>query len=113
MEKYIIIILVVVAVGVAVLANSISAVWASQESKIYTWWLPAVILISPLVFITFGLTVEKLGVTVGSATLDSSLTIATVLVGLIFFGEWASTSSIQYLGLVFTLSGIVLMHMGK
>lgn len=103
---------VLIAVLVAVAANSISAVWASKATKL-NWWLLAVLLISPLVFITFGLVTAKVGLAVSSATIDSLLTFSTILVGLFVFSEWSSIATIQYVGMALTLGGVLLMQFGK
>ena len=103
---------VIGAVLVALAANSVSAVWASKASKINVW-LPVLIIISPLVFITFGLTTSKIGLTLSSGTIDSLLTISTILVGLFLFHEWSNMSFYQYIGISFSIIGIVLMHFHK
>jgi multidrug transporter EmrE-like cation transporter len=94
---------------IAVLANSVSAVWASKDEK-FSLWLVAVVLISPLVFITFGLVASRLGVAIGSATIDSLLTLSTIAVGLIIFGEWSKISPYQYLGIALVVIGIFFMQ---
>ena len=99
---------IIVAVAVALLANSISAIWAQSENKFSIWLIP-VLVISPFVFITFGLTTSRLGVAVSSGTVDSLLTISTIAVGLVIFQEWNRLSGLQYLGLLLALSGIFLM----
>ena|SRR3989344_1546319 len=104
---------IISAVLVAVTANSISTIWAGKENKLTTIWLLAVIIISPFVFITFGLVTSKLGLTVSSATVDSLLTIGSVLVGLFLFQEWNTFSLYQYLGLILAISGIILMQFPK
>ncbi len=101
------------AVVVAVLANSISAVWASKEDKFTSVWFLLMIIISPLVFMTFGLVTSKLGLSITSATIDSLLTVTTILVGLFVFHEWNNVSSYQYIGIFLTILGIVLMQFNK
>ena len=101
------------AVVVAVVANSISAIWASKENKFETIWFLLMIVISPLVFITFGLVTSKLGLTMASATIDSLLTISTILVGLFLFQELNNISWYQYIGIFLAILGIVLMHLHK
>ena len=103
---------VISAVLIALAANSLSAIWASKENK-FTIWLLAVIVISPLVFITFGLATSKLGLSVSSATIDSLLTISTILVGLFIFNEWSNVSLYQYIGMALALLGIILMQFHK
>jgi len=96
---------------VALSANSISAVWASKEEKFSTIWFLALLIVSPLVFITFGLVTSKLGLSMTSAIVDSLLTISTILVGLFIFGEWSNVSMYQLVGILLSISGIVLMQL--
>jgi multidrug transporter EmrE-like cation transporter len=103
---------IISAVAVALLANSISAIWAKQGDK-FTIWLLLVLLISPFVYVTFGLAVAKLGLTVGSATIDSLLTVSTIFVGLIVFKEWGVLSPYQLIGVAISIVGIILMHFHK
>lgn len=95
----------------ALSANSISAVWASKEEKFSTIWFLALLIVSPLVFITFGLVTSKLGLSMTSAIVDSLLTISTILVGLFIFGEWSNVSMYQLVGILLSISGIVLMQL--
>lgn len=99
---------VIGAVAIALLANTVSAIWARGDDK-FSLWLLALLVISPMVFISFGLTTSKLGVTVSSGTIDSLLTVSTIVVGLVLFQEWQRISALQYLGIVFALAGIFLM----
>ncbi len=112
MNKIETILYIILAVVVAVSANYISAIWASKESKI-SIWLFALIIIAPLVFITFGIVTSKLGLALTSATVDSLLTIATIFVGLIILKEWGSISLYQVIGMFFACIGIILMHIQK
>ena len=100
-------------VSVAVLANSISVIWATNKSGKFSMWLLLLIVISPFVFITFGLVASKLGLSMGSAIVDSLLTITTILVGLFIFKEWGSVSTYQYIGMLLAVSGIILMQFHK
>ncbi|OGI66085.1 hypothetical protein A2647_01920 [Candidatus Nomurabacteria bacterium RIFCSPHIGHO2_01_FULL_40_24b] len=101
------------AVVIAILANSISAIWASKENKFTTIWFLLLIIISPLVFITFGLVTHRVGLSVSSATIDSLLTVGTILVGLFLFNEWNNISTYQYVGMFLAIGGIVLMQFHK
>lgn len=112
MSKFHIWILIIIAVVVALAANSIATIWAGKESK-FTLWLLALILISPLVFVTFGLVTSKIGLFVSAGTIDSLLTISTILVGLFVFREWSTISTYQLIGVGFTVAGVVLMHIHK
>jgi len=99
---------IIVAVVVAVSANSISAVWAKQGNK-FTIWLLAVILISPLVFITYGLVTSRIGLALASSVIDSLLIVGTIVVGLILFKEWDKILDLQYIGMGITMLGILLI----
>ncbi len=103
---------IIIAVLIALAANSIATIWAGKESK-FTIWLLALVLISPFVFITFGLVTSKIGLVVSSGTIDSLLTVSTILVGLFIFREWTNISVFQLTGLGFTVLGIILMHIHK
>jgi hypothetical protein len=99
---------IAVAVAVAAAANSVSAVWAGGANKL-SIWLPAMLILSPLVFVTFGMVAARTGLAVASGTVDALLTAATMLIGLTVFREWARTSPLQYLGMAFSLVGVCLM----
>ena len=101
-------------VSIALLANSISVIWATDKSGKFSMWLLLLVLISPFVFITFGLAASKLGgLSMGSAIIDSSLTISTILVGLFLFKEAGNTSMYQYAGMFLAVVGIILMQFHK
>lgn len=97
------------AVAIALLANTIATIWSEGENK-FSLWLLLLILLSPFVFITFGIVTSKVGLVVSSGTIDSLLTISTVLLALFVFGQWQTTSSMQYVGIAFTITGIICMH---
>lgn len=103
---------VLATVSIALVANSVSAIWAEQDKKL-TWWLVAVVLISPLVYITFGLMTAKIGVAIGSGTLDSLLSISTIAVGLVFFKDSKKLSRYQFLGLYCIVVGIICMQLSR
>ena len=109
MEHFITWLYIVGALAVALTTNSVSAIWAEHENK-FTWWLAAVILLSPFVFITFGLVTAKVGVAVGAGTIDALLTLGTVTIGLLFFKDHKNLRPIHYWGLLSICIGIVLMQ---
>lgn len=104
---------VLATVCLAITANSISAIWATQENKLSSPWLFAILIISPLVFITFGLVTSKFGLATASGTADALLTAGTILVGLFIFRELSSVSSYQFLGMALSVVGIILMQLHK
>mgnify|MGYP001605541396 FL=1 len=99
---------VLVAVVVAVTANSISAIWAKQENK-FSIWLLFVILISPLVFITYGLVTSKIGIALASSVIDSLMIIGSIAVGLFLFHETSKIIGLQYLGMGLAVVGVLLI----
>ena len=101
---------VVLAVVVALIANSVSTVWASKESR-FNIWLIVLLIISPLVFITFGIVTAKFGLAVTSATIDSILTISSILVGLFLFGGMSNMLPVQWVGITLAVAGIILIHL--
>lgn len=113
MGKFITWFYIIVAVFVALAANSISTIWAAKENKFFSPWFFAVILISPIVFITFGLVTTRLGLAASSATVDVLLTLTTILVGLIFFHELGNMSYYQFLGIGLAVTGIILLQIHK
>ena len=110
MDKFYTWLFIVLAVAIALGANALSTLWAESDNK-WNWLLLAVILISPLVFISFGLVTSRVGLVVSSGTIDSLLTISTIALALIVFKEWDTVSLAQYIGIGFTITGIVLIHL--
>ncbi|HZH98434.1 MAG TPA: hypothetical protein VEX38_05640 [Fimbriimonadaceae bacterium] len=102
--------LVAVAVGLALLANLTSMLWAIAPAK---WgWLAVTLLLSPLVFLSFGFVASRLGLAVAAATVDALLVVATVVLGLLYFREWERVSAPQGLGVALALCGVALMTFG-
>jgi multidrug transporter EmrE-like cation transporter len=100
---------VVGAVAIALCANLIAASWAKSDEK-FSFLLLLLVIVSPFVFITFGLVTARVGVAIGSGTIDALLTVSTVAFGLLLFQEWDNLSFYQYLGLLCVLAGIVLLQ---
>jgi multidrug transporter EmrE-like cation transporter len=99
---------IALAVAIALSANSVSALWAKNENR-YSLWLLLLVVLSPFVFISFGLVTGRMGLAITSAVIDSLLTISTIIVGLVFFKEWDKISTAQYVGMAFAIIGIFLM----
>ena len=100
--------LLVAAVAVAAMGNAASAHWANQPHKLSIWLL-AIVLLAPLVFITFGLVAARTGLAVAAGTVDLSLTLVTFVIGLVAFGEWNRVSTAQYVGMALAVAGIGLL----
>jgi ABC-type multidrug transport system permease subunit len=76
MKNFAIWVYILGAVTIAVAANSLSTIWAKEEDKLSSWLL-VVILVSPFVYISFGLIASKVGLSIASGVVDSLLTITT------------------------------------
>lgn len=109
MEIYVTWIYIIVTVLVALIGNTLSAIWIAQSDKFKSVWLYILILFSPFVFITFGLTSAKIGLAVGSAVADSMLVIGTILVGLFVFKEYRRLNLYQILGIFLSVIGLFLV----
>lgn len=109
MEIYVTWIYIIVTVLVALIGNTLSAIWIAQSDKFKSVWLYILILFSPFVFITFGLTSAKIGLAVGSAVTDSMLVIGTILVGLFVFKEYRRLNLYQILGIFLSVIGLFLV----
>ena len=104
--------LIVGNIALALTANAVATIWAGQGGR--NWALLAVlVVISPVIFVTFGIVSARVGLAVGSAVIDSALTIASILLGLILFDGWRDVSAVQYGGIGLAVAGIVLMQFGK
>lgn len=104
--------LIAITVIIAASTNSVSAIWAKnfvQGSDKTFLWLMIMLIMSPLVFISFGLVSEKVGLSIAAGTVDAALTISTILIGLFIFGEWNKLSVPQYIGLVMIIVALVLL----
>ena len=98
-------------VALALTANAVATIWAGRDGR--DWGLLAVmVVISPVIFLSFGMVSARLGLAIGSALIDSALTICSILLGLILFGGWRDISALQYGGIGLAVAGIVLMQFG-
>lgn len=100
--------LVLGAVALAALADSVSAIWAREDNKL-TLPLAFLLILGPLVFMTFGLVTTRVGLAITSGVVNTLLVVTSMGIGLFFFGEWSKLSSLQYLGMAFAVVGIALM----
>ncbi len=100
---------IAVALAIAVGANAIATVWGQSANKL-SLWLLALVAISPLVFISFGLVTARTGLLVSAGTIDSLLTLSTIVVALLVFHEWQSLTLIKSVGIGCTVLGIILLH---
>ena len=99
-------------VALALTANATATIWAGRENKVSVL-LVMILIVSPIVFLSFGLVSAKLGLAVGSAVIDSLLTISSIALGLILFGGWRDVTLAQWVGMGLAVAGIVLMQFGK
>ena len=99
---------IVAAVGIATLADSVSALWAREPTKLSPFFF-LILLLGPLVFFSFGLVTTKVGLAITSGVVNSLLVLSSISIGLFFFGEWSKISLLQFIGMFLALMGIVLM----
>lgn len=99
---------IVSSVSIAALTDSISVLWAKGEDKISIYLL-FIFLLSPVVFISFGLVTTRSGLAIASGVVNSLLVISSISIGLFVFGEWSRLSVFQYIGMGLALVGIILM----
>lgn len=104
--------LIVTNLVLAVSANAISTQWAASGMRVSPQ-LVVLALISPAVFVTFGIVASRTGLAVGSAIIDSLLTVGSVLVGLIVFGEWRDLSLTKGAGLLMAIIGIAVLNAAR
>lgn len=97
------------AVAVAALTNSVAALWAQNMHSMYFVLL---LILSPFVFISFGIVSASKGLSIASGLIDTLLVVTTVIIGLVFFEEWKKISIMQCIGLALACSGIFLMLRG-
>lgn len=96
--------------ALAIGANAAGTTWAQAGLRINGTFLVTLVL-SPLVFLTFGFVASRMGLAPASATIDTLLTIGSVLVGLVWFGEWSQMTPRHLAGLGLAISGVVLLHL--
>lgn len=96
----------------AVSANALSTHWAISGMRVSPQ-LVLVALISPAVFVTFGIVASRMGLAAGSAIIDSLLTVGSVLVGLVIFGEWRALSLMKGAGLLMAITGIAVLNAAR
>ncbi len=101
------------AVAFAIFGNLIGQRWASNvnEHGWYNAWLFALLVVSPLVFITFGVVTQQGGgLSTASGKIDGMLIIGTVLVGIIFQRDYQNMSGTQLIGLCMGIASVVMLH---
>lgn len=99
---------VVLAVGLAATADALATIWANGDKKMSLTFFSLVV-ISPLVFITFGLITTRIGLAVTSGVVNSLLVLTSISIGLLAFGDWHRVTSFQLLGMGLSVIGIFLM----
>jgi hypothetical protein len=99
-------------VALALTANAVATVWASRGGQINLLFV-TLLVVSPIVFLSFGMVSARTGLAVGAAVIDSALTISSILLGLVVFGGWRDLSMAQYGGMALAVAGIMLMQVGK
>jgi drug/metabolite transporter (DMT)-like permease len=97
-------ILTICSVGFFILCDSLITNWAKNSS---TASLVAVIVLSPVAYIFFGMVSGRANLAVGGAMVNLILVLAAVLVGFFYFKE--RLSALQWTGIGFGLIGILIL----
>lgn len=99
---------VLAAIGFAVVANLASSAWAEHPQRL-SGWLWATLVLAPLVFLSFGYVASRIGLARAAGVIDTLVMVCTMLMGLIFFGEWERLSAVQLIGAALAILGVALM----
>ena len=98
--------LTICSVGFFILCDSLSTNWAKHSSLTSLF---AVIILSPVAYIFFGLVSSRANLAVGGAMVNLILVLAAVLVGLFYFKE--KLTILQWTGIGFGLIGILILSL--
>jgi drug/metabolite transporter (DMT)-like permease len=98
--------LTICSVGFFILCDSLSTNWAKHSSVTSLF---AVIVLSPVAYIFFGLVSSRANLAVGGAMVNLILVLAAVLVGLFYFKE--KLSMLQWTGIGFGLIAILILSL--
>ena len=72
----------------------------------------AICLTAPLAFFCLGTVTQAAGLALGSAIINASNIVSSMIIGIILFAEWATMSLWQWLGIASALLGLWLMLFG-
>ena len=98
--------LTILSVGFFILCDSLITNWAKNSSVSS---LIAVIVLSPVAYVFFGLVSSRANLAVGGAMVNLILVLAAVLVGLFFFKE--KLTMLQWTGIGFGLVAILILSL--
>jgi drug/metabolite transporter (DMT)-like permease len=102
--------LVVVAAILFVGVDSLSALWARQGnygSQRALFYLASMCVVGPIAYALFGYLTQRVGVSVTSGLVNTSIVIGTILVGILFFHDAVTTR--QIIGLVLAVLAVALL----
>lgn len=108
-EKWIWVI-IVINVVLSTTADTVSTIMWERRSWQH---LVIMVLISPLVFGTFGYVASCFGLSIAASIINSLVVVGPVTVGLVFRSEWKGMHCQVYLGMVCVIIGITLIVLHK
>lgn len=98
--------IIVINVLLSTTADTVSTVMWERRSWQY---LTLMIIISPLVYGTFGYVASFFGLSIAAAIINSLVVVGPVIVGLCFRYEWRVMPWQEYVGMMLVLIGITLI----
>lgn len=97
---------VILCAGLSTLTDTLGTLWWEKKETSLLW---ATILLSPLVFLSFGYVGRHFGLAMASSLTNTLIVAGPILVGLILRQEIRRLSAPQMIGMTLLLAGIVLL----
>jgi len=97
---------VVLCAALSTIADTLGTVWWEKKEN---WQLAAILLLAPVVFLSFGYVGSHFGLAKASSLTNTLIVIGPILVGILFRGELRQLSGIEIFGMALAVLGIVLL----
>ncbi len=102
------------------LSAFVSATLFSITDTLSTSWMKTggivklvlVFVLSPLAYLCFGWTGVKMGLANTSVFINAMVVVITAAIGLGWYGEWRTTTAIQYVGMLLAVVAILCVGLG-
>ena len=97
---------VVLCAALSTIADTLGTVWWEKKEN---WQLAAILLLAPVVFLSFGYVGSHFGLAKASSLTNTLIVIGPILVGILFRGELRQLSGIEIFGMTLSVLGIALL----
>lgn len=97
---------VVLCAALSTIADTLGTVWWEKKEN---WQLAAILLLAPVVFLSFGYVGSHFGLAKASSLTNTLIVIGPILVGILFRGELRQLSGIEIFGITLAVLGIALL----